>query len=58
MIKKVGEPEKSSSQSSTVPSTNYEEDFDDFDPRGTSSSSKCLLRFQRDSICSLLFCAL
>ncbi|XP_049373481.1 clathrin interactor EPSIN 1-like [Solanum verrucosum] len=38
MIKKVGEPEKSSSQSSTVPSTNYEEDFDDFDPRGTSSS--------------------
>lgn len=40
-IKKVGEPEKSSSrpsQSSTVPSTNYEEDFDDFDPRGTSSS--------------------
>ncbi|XP_060208424.1 clathrin interactor EPSIN 1-like isoform X1 [Lycium barbarum] len=39
-IKKVGEPEKSSrpSQSSTVPSTDYEEDFDDFDPRGTSSS--------------------
>lgn len=40
-IKKVDEPEKSSSRpshSSTVPSTNYEEDFDDFDPRGTSSS--------------------
>ncbi|MCE0482259.1 hypothetical protein HAX54_040841 [Datura stramonium] len=40
-IKKVGEPENSSSrpsQSSTVPSTNYEEDFDDFDPRGTLSS--------------------
>ncbi|KAM3378976.1 hypothetical protein P3S68_011389 [Capsicum galapagoense] len=40
-IKKVGVPERSSSrpsQSSTVPSTNYEEDFDDFDPRGTSSS--------------------
>ncbi|KAM3218285.1 Clathrin interactor EPSIN 1 [Capsicum annuum] len=40
-IKKVGVPERSSSrpsQSSTVPSTNYEEDFDNFDPRGTSSS--------------------
>ncbi|KAJ8555519.1 hypothetical protein K7X08_013015 [Anisodus acutangulus] len=40
-IKKVDEPEKSSSlpsQSSNVPSANYEEDFDDFDPRGTSSS--------------------
>ncbi|XP_055820467.1 clathrin interactor EPSIN 1-like isoform X2 [Solanum dulcamara] len=37
-IKKVGEPEKTSIRSSTVPSTNYEEDFDDFDPRGTSSS--------------------
>ncbi|CAN4076820.1 unnamed protein product [Withania somnifera] len=40
-IKKVGETEKSSSrpsQSSAVPSSNYEEDFDDFDPRGTSSS--------------------
>ncbi|KAK4340752.1 hypothetical protein RND71_039253 [Anisodus tanguticus] len=40
-IKKVGEPGKSSSrpsQSSSVPSANYEEDFDDFDPRGTLSS--------------------
>ncbi|OIT08542.1 PREDICTED: clathrin interactor EPSIN 1-like isoform X1 [Nicotiana attenuata] len=37
-MKKIGEPKKSSSQSSTVPSSNYEEDFDDFDPRGTSSA--------------------
>lgn len=27
-------------QSSSVPSNYYEDDFDDFDPRGTSSSSK------------------
>nr|XP_009782257.1 PREDICTED: clathrin interactor EPSIN 1-like isoform X2 [Nicotiana sylvestris] len=37
-MKKIGEPKKSSSQSSIVPSSNYEEDFDDFDPRGTSSA--------------------
>lgn len=42
-MKKIGEPKKSSSQSSIVPSSNYEEDFDDFDPRGTSSASKYLL---------------
>ncbi|XP_009629371.1 clathrin interactor EPSIN 1-like isoform X2 [Nicotiana tomentosiformis] len=38
MMTKIGEPKKSSSQRSTVPSSNYEEDFDDFDPRGTSSA--------------------
>ena len=27
-------------QSSSAPSNNYEDDFDDFDPRGTSSTSK------------------
>lgn len=29
------------SKSSSVPSNYYEDDNDDFDPRGTSSSSKC-----------------
>ena len=38
MMTKIGEPKKSSSQRSTVPSSNYEEDFDDFDPRWTSSA--------------------
>ncbi|KAK4365088.1 hypothetical protein RND71_016446 [Anisodus tanguticus] len=41
-IKKVGEPEKSSSrpsQSSNVPSANYDEDFDDFDPREPSAGN-------------------
>ena len=27
-------------QSSSLPSDNYEDDFDDFDPRGTSTKSK------------------
>ena len=28
------------SQSSSIPSNKYDDDFDDFDPRGTSSNSK------------------
>lgn len=28
------------SQSDSVPASNYDDEFDDFDPRGTSSNSK------------------
>lgn len=31
---------KSSAQNSSAPPNNYEDDFDDFDPRGTSTTSK------------------
>lgn len=31
------------SQTSSTPTKNYDDDFDDFDPRGTSHASKCLV---------------
>lgn len=40
---KSNDPDKYSSipsQSSIIPSTKYDDNFDDFDPRGTSSNSK------------------
>ncbi|MCD7469505.1 hypothetical protein HAX54_008605 [Datura stramonium] len=61
--KRIGKPDKASSnpsQSAAASSSKYEEDFDDFDPRGTSSTkpstgnSEQVDLFGQNLICDLL----